>query len=303
MSNIWDPTVVLDKETAIRILQDQFPELEIKRIEKIGEGFDNTVFKLNNEILLRFPRREVAVSILKIEQKLLPLIKNHIGIKTTVPFIHGKPSELFPWPFLGYNFIYGSPPNRLTKEDRIKMIRPLAEFLKKLHAIPIENLSELDLPSDELKRLDITYRKPLLIKYVNQAIQLKLIPFEKQMNQYIEKLTEIKLSKPFVLVHGDLHFRNMIVDQNNRLEGIIDWGDAHIGQREVDLSIVYSLIPTDSRTAFFEIYGNVSDESKQLAKFKSIYTTILLLLFANDQKESELVKFCQESLLNALQDE
>lgn len=94
----------------------------------------------------------------------------------------------------------------------------------------------------------------------------------------------------------------MIVNEQNKLEGIIDWGDAHIGNRELDLSIIYSLIPNDMRGAFFEIYGNVSEVSKKLAQFKAVFTTVVLLLYANDQKDDSLVSFCQENLSNALND-
>jgi aminoglycoside phosphotransferase (APT) family kinase protein len=300
MSNIWDPTLVVDEELVRKILKEQFPAIDIKNIHNIGEGFDNTVFNLNNEILLRFPRREVAVSILQIEKNLLPLIKDQIGIQTTVPIIYGSPSKLFPWPFLGYNFIKGKPPTHLSRNERIQMIEPLAKFLKNLHSIPLKSLKKANLPFDTLKRLNISFRKPQLLKYVNQAIQQDLIKSEDKINHYLENINEIQSNTSFVLVHGDLHFKNIIVNDSNQIEGIIDWGDAHIGNPELDLSIVYSLIPSEVRNNFYEIYGEISVKSKQLAKFKAIYTTILLLLFANEQKDIALVSFCHQNLENAL---
>lgn len=300
MANIWDPTNVIQIETVIDIFEEQFPNIQIKNIKKIGEGFDNTVFMLNDEILLRFPRREVAVSILDIERRLLPFIKDYTEIQTTIPMIFGKPSDKFPWPFLGYNFIKGKPPICLNRKERINMIEPLAQFLKQLHSIPLSKLNHLNLPGDELRRLDIKFRKPQFVKYVDDAIKLNLIPSEVKIKHYIQNLQEVNAKTPLVLVHGDLHFKNMIVNDKNFLEGIIDWGDAHIGGREVDLSIVFSMIPSDKRDCFYKIYGNVSNESKQLAKFKAIYTTVILLLFANDHKDDQLVLFCRENLMNAL---
>ncbi|PGS47540.1 phosphotransferase [Bacillus sp. AFS041924] len=300
MANIWDPAIVMKEELVKEILKEQFPEITIKEIKKIGEGFDNTVFRLNNEILLRFPRREIAVSILNVERKLLPRIYNQFEMTTTVPKIIGKPSELFPWPFLGYNFISGKPPIRLTRNERILMIEPIAKFLKKLHSIKLDELKDLDLPHDKLRRLDINFRKPQLEKYVQQAIQKKLIVDVQKINHYTENLVEIKSESPLVLVHGDLHFKNMIVNEQNQLEGIIDWGDAHIGNFELDLSIIYSLIPIDQRESFYQHYGQVSDASKRLAQFKAIYTTIVLMLFAKDQNDFSLVSFCQDNLKNAL---
>lgn len=294
------PAIVMEEGLVKEIVKKQFPELKINVIKKIGEGFDNTVFCLNNEILLRFPRREIAVAILNIERKLLPVIYHQFELKTTVPILDGKPSELFPWPFLGYNFISGKSPIQLNRTERILMIEPIANFLKNLHSIGFDELKDINLPNDELRRLDINFRKPQLEKYIQQGIQKKLIEDEQKINDYIESLVEIGSETPLVLVHGDLHFKNMIVNEQNQLEGIIDWGDAHIGNRELDLSIIYSLIPYDMRSAFYEIYGNVSEASKKLAQFKAVYTTIVLLLYANDQKDDSLVSFCQENLNNAL---
>ncbi|MEH7401251.1 phosphotransferase [Gottfriedia acidiceleris] len=302
MTNIWDPAIVMEEELAKEIVKIQFPKIKINVIKKIGEGFDNTVFCLNDEILLRFPRREIAVAILNVERKLLPIIFNHFELKTTVPILDGKPSELFPWPFLGYNFIAGKPPTNLNRTERILMIEPIANFLKNLHSINFDELKDINLPYDELKRLDINFRKPQAKKFIQQAIQKKLIEDEQKINHYIESLVEIKSETPLVLVHGDLHFKNMIVNEQNQLKGIIDWGDAHIGHRELDLSIIYSLIPNDMRGKFFEIYGNVSEVSKKLAQFRAVFTTVMLLLYADDQKDDSLVSFCQENLSNALND-
>jgi len=171
MTNIWDPAVVMEEELAKEIVKIQFPKIKINVIKKIGEGFDNTVFCLNDEIILRFPRREIVVEILNVERKLLPIIFNHFELKTTVPILDGKPSELFPWPFLGYNFIAGKPPINLNRTERILMIEPIANFLKNLHSINFDELKDLNLPYDELKRLDINFRKPQAKKYIKQAIQ------------------------------------------------------------------------------------------------------------------------------------
>lgn len=300
MANVWDPTNVIQSDTVKQILNEQFPNFPIKSIEQIGEGFDNTVFILNDEILLRFPRREVAVTILEVEKKLLPSINEYISFQTTIPFIFGQPSEKFPWPFLGYNYIKGKPPVHLTRQERINTIEPLAKILKQLHSIPLSTLTHLNLHGDELRRLDIKYRKPQFLKYVEEAIKLKLIPSEMKIKHYIENLHEVIPKTPLVLVHGDLHFKNMIVNDEHVLKGIIDWGDAHIGQRELDLSIVFSIIPSDKRESFYEIYGQISNESKLIAQFKSIYTTVILILFANDIDDEDLVRFCQENLNNAL---
>ena len=38
------------------------------------------------------------------------------------------------------------------------------------------------------------------------------------------------LDQQLALFHGDLHFRNLIVDDHGDLAGVIDWDDTYIGQ-------------------------------------------------------------------------
>lgn len=302
MSNSWDPTYIIDEDTVKLICKEQFPDIHITEIECIGEGFDNTVFKINKDLLMRFPRRDIAVPLIELEKKLLPQIERHIKIKTTIPTLFGKPSTHFPWPFLGYNFIYGKSPTCLSVEDRKNMVEPLALFIRNLHEIDIEALKPLNLPYDEIRRLDLEYRIPQLKKHIEKANELNLLPEKKMIQKYVDELEVIQSDTKLVLVHGDLHFKNILVDDQNRLTGIIDWGDTHIGQRELDLSIAYSILLKEERERFFKLYGTVNKTSKRLAKFKSIYTTILLLLFANDKNQNELVRFCQDNIKNALID-
>jgi len=53
--NVWHPEVVVNEKIARTLICEQFPKLCKFQIEKIGEGFDNTIFKLEEKYLFRFP--------------------------------------------------------------------------------------------------------------------------------------------------------------------------------------------------------------------------------------------------------
>jgi aminoglycoside phosphotransferase (APT) family kinase protein len=97
-----------------------------------------------------------------------------------------------------------------------------------------------------------------------------------------------------------MHFRNLIIGSKGEISGVIDWGDSHIGHPAVDLSIVYSFFPVEGRRQFFNIYGSVDFETQELARFKAVYTSLLLLLYGADLNDTELVKGAQEALNLAL---
>ncbi len=68
------------------------------------------------------------------------------------------------------------------------------------------------------------------------------------------------------LVHGDLDYRHMLL-QNNKLTGIIDWGDVGINHPVIDFMAIHIMFPKAMHTIFFETYGVVSDEIWFYAKF------------------------------------
>ena len=75
-------------------------------------------------------------------------------------------------------------------------------------------------------------------------------------NDEMKIAAAVHLPKTKVLVHGDLYCRHLMFD-DNKLIGIIDWGDVGINSPAVDLGVIFSFYPTDCHQAFFDIYGEV----------------------------------------------
>lgn len=102
------------------------------------------------------------------------------------------------------------------------------------------------------------------------------------------------------LVHGDLNFRNFLVDGDGAVTGVIDWGDAHIGCPAVDISLVYSYLPPFARPQFFRAYGEVDAETVRLARFRALYTNMVILLYAHDIGDANQTREAQRAISNAL---
>ena len=69
------------------------------------------MWRLGSELLVRLPRRDLAVPLVANEQRALPAIGPAlaaIGIRTPVPLISGEPSELFPRPWSVVPWISGT---------------------------------------------------------------------------------------------------------------------------------------------------------------------------------------------------
>jgi aminoglycoside phosphotransferase (APT) family kinase protein len=303
MTPPWSSEIDTTEGLAAQLIESQFPRLKPVSLKKIGEGFDNTVFQVNGVFLFRFPRRAIAVDLLQLECRLLPVIKQlELPIEIPKPLFIGQSSRDFPWSFVGYAYIEGESLGLLSDQQRMDSVRMLAHFLLKLHQLPIEKAEALGVPRDQWDRLDVPKRLAQLKDNMSKAADLRLWSDWTEINYVVFNLHHFTPEDyRETLVHGDLHIRNVLVDQTGRLAAIIDWGDAHIGHPALDLSMVYSYFPAEGRKLFYSIYGEVSLKTQQLARFRAINTNLYLILYGYDRKDELLISAAQEGLRLALE--
>jgi aminoglycoside phosphotransferase (APT) family kinase protein len=300
MSQPWSPEIEITSLEAKEIIESQFPQLIPVSIAELGKGFDNTVFIVNDNYVFRFPRKEIAVQLLNIENQLLPLLVGQLNIAIPEPVFFGQATKDYTWPFTGYHHVQGESPGVLTNEIRNLSATSLALFLKKLHQFPINQAEKMGVPHDRFERMNIKKRKAMLVDNIKKAADLQLVEEDQAALDWLSTISEEQLDSPITLVHGDCHIRNILVNKEGTIAGIIDWGDTHLGNPAIDLSIAYSFLPHSGRELFFQKYGEVSDELKMVAKFFAIYVSFILLLYGHDIKDEQLVASAKESIKLAL---
>lgn len=301
-SNQWDAEWEVSEELAYKLISSQFPQLATKSVKKLGHGWDNTVFLVGSEYAFRFPRREVAINSLRMEGKILPKLKNYFSIAYSIPLFFGEGDYNYPAPFLGYPYLSGEFPIGLTDKQRALSATTLAQFLKSLHAFPVQIAQENGAQYDHRNLTDIAMRKKKIHKFISDlALHFSEEEYH-AISNYLEQLRTERVNQKYVFLHGDLHFKNILVDENGRVSGIIDWGDINIGHPACDLNVVYSFLPPDARSDFFKEYGDVDEETKILSRLIAIYIPILIMMQAIDDKDERLVDEAKANIKRALSD-
>ncbi|MGG4166578.1 phosphotransferase [Rossellomorea vietnamensis] len=302
MPNLWDAEIAVTSNQAKKLIESQFPELIPADTKILDYGFDNTVMAVNNKWVFRFPRREIAVRLLQTEGVLLPLLeKSAPDLHIPVPVYYGKPSSLYKWPFLGYRFVDGKIPSRAASVEREgESAIAMARFLKKLHGTSVAEAKKRGVPYDELSRLDVAKRYSILEKNKEEIKDLNLFHPMEKLERFLQNLPGKALPEEIALVHGDLHFKNIVVDKDGLLSGVLDWGDVHLGHRAIDLNLIYSFLTPKGRTQFLKEYGEVWEEELDYARFKAVYTNVVLLLYGYHEKQPHTVVEAQKSLKLAL---
>jgi len=301
-SNQWDAEWEVSEELAHQLISHQFPHLASKRIQKLGHGWDNTVYLVGIEYVFRFPRREVAIHSLTTEKKILPKLKDYCSIDYSLPLFFGEGNYGYPAPFLGYSYLSGEFPIGLTDEQRAISATKLAVFLKNLHAFPVRIAEENGVRHDHRNLTDIALRKEKMHQFLSNISSHLSEEEYLALSDYLKQLTTKKVKQKHTFLHGDLHFKNMLVDKSGTVSGIIDWGDINIGHPVCDLNVVYSFLPPDARSTFFDAYGEVDEETKLLARLMAIYIPILIMMQAIDLNDLRSIDEAKATIKRALAD-
>ena len=105
-------------------------------MRKLAEGWDNSVWVVDERYAFRFPRRAVAIPLLEREVSALPKLAPLLPLPVPRPAFVGKPADGYPWPFFGAELIPGVEAGvaELDDEARLEIALELAAFLRALHA-------------------------------------------------------------------------------------------------------------------------------------------------------------------------
>jgi len=101
--------VKIDANLVATLLHSQFPNFDGVECYEVAEGFDNSLWRLGPDLVIRLPRRELAVTPLENELRWLPEVARHVSLRTPLPLLAGAPSDAFPWPWSISSWIDGVP--------------------------------------------------------------------------------------------------------------------------------------------------------------------------------------------------
>ena len=274
----WDPEIAVDEALARRLIAGQFPELRPASVRHLAAGWDNTVFVVDAAWAFRFPRRAIAIPGVEREMAFLPTLAGRLPALIPVPRHLGIPSPAFGWPFFGARLLAGDAPTVAFDDGaRTRLAPSLGRFLRALHGTELAG----DLPHDPMGRVDMARRVPFARERLAELAASGLADHRHAAEEVLRPAAELPLSQRAVTVHGDLHFRHVLVDAGaaDPLTGIIDWGDLCRGDPAMDLHLAWSLLPPAARPAFWSAYGPIEPDQALRARVVGLFLGAVLALY------------------------
>ena len=282
---VWTAEVEVD-EALVRRLLAQFA-LAGARLHKLAEGWDNSVWLVDERYAFRFPRRAVAIPGLEREIAALPKLAPQLPLPVPVPAFVGEPTEEYAWPFFGAELIPGVEAGvaELDDDARLEIALELAAFLRALHAARLET----ELPHDPNGREDMPKRVGLAREELAELERLGLWNPPPQLEPILEEALRLPPPATRSVAHGDLHFRHLLVE-GCAASGVIDWGDLCLADPAIDLPLFWSFVPPHHREAFLDAYGPVDETQLLRARVLSIQLCAVLAHYGHSESQPELIR-------------
>lgn len=280
----WEPEVVVDAGLARRLI-GRFEDMRVDSLELLSEGWDRSVWLVNARWVFGFPRRAVVVPGLEREIAFLPRLAPLLPLAIPRPAFVGGPGEDYPWPFFGSAFLPGEELCDAGLDDpaRSEVAVALAGFLRRLHSPKLaETLPAAALPLDANRRADMALRVPRTRDALTELARLGLWHAPAGLAGLLEEAEQLPPSTRLAVVHGDLHFRHLLLD-GGRASAVIDWIDLSRADPAVDLQLFWSFVPVAGRQAFLDAYGPVSDDQLLRARIVALSLNAQLALYGRDE--------------------
>ncbi len=256
-------------ETLVRnLLNDQHPDLSELDIRPLGNGWDNSMFRLGGALTIRLPRRATSAQLILNEQRCAGPLADRLPLSTPTPVRIGRPALGYPWswsvlPWIPDEAADLAPPY----PDEAK---PFAPFLHALHQPAPE-----DAPINEFRGVPLSCRAADIEERL-----ARLRDRTDRITPSIDALWSDALSVPetteSIWIHGDLHSRNILVDRG-RLSSIIDWGDITSGDTATDLAGIWSLFEQPAaRREVLRCYAVDESTLRRARGWAILFGTVLL---------------------------
>lgn len=261
--------IAVDADLVRSLLVDQHPDLAGRDIEELDAGWDNTLWRLGRDLLVRLPRRAVAAPLTLNEQRWLPDLARRLPLPVPVPVRQGRPSERFPWRWSVVPWLAGVPGDRAPVTDRDGAARRLGTFLRALHRV-----APAEAPANPYRGVPLADRTAIFQDRLQQLAGGLDVSATRQVFEL--GLAAKPWTGPGLWIHGDLHPANVLVARGT-LVAVIDFGDLCGGDPATDVAAAWMLLPVSSFPAFAEAYGGVDVHLEQRSLAWAVLFGVFLL--------------------------
>ncbi len=239
MARIPTAEVHIDAAMVARLLASQAPHLADAPITGFAHGWDNELFALGEDLLVRLPRRQAAAHLIAHEITFLPRIADRLPAPVPVPVFAGRPGSGYPWQWSVVPHLAGRSAAESAVDERGPAASGLAAFLVALHSS-----ADPDAPTNPFRGVPLGRRAEQL------ADRVRAVAGAAACWRWQQQAASPEWPLPPVWVHGDPHPLNLLLGADHALAAVVDFGDLGCGDPASDLAVAWLMFDADARAVF-----------------------------------------------------
>ena len=280
-------------DSAKAIIASAFPQFRGLRVRLLDEGWDFRVFEVDGTWVFRFPKHDKGVTKLRMELQLLSTLGEWVSLPVPTYEHIGESSKGSSRPFAGYRKIPGIPGDLSEMVDLPTIARQLGSFLGKLHAFPVDRATKAGVREETSTA---THRRD---KSIEESDRITDLPVDAdRLRHYLERNAPPPLDGVPKLVHNDLWAEHILIDpRSGEVSGIIDWGDAVIGDPAVDFAGLYTWRETLLEAVLEHYSGAHIPDAISRARYLATCLAVHNISLGQDMGYARWVKTGREVLL------
>ncbi len=236
----------IDATLVKQLIRAQFPKWAALPVAPVENGgWDNRTFRLGDSMSVRLPSALAYVAQVEKEHRWLPALRPHVPLPIPVPLGLGAPAAGYPWPWSIYGWLDGEPAHADSVPDLGRFAVDLAQFLLALRGIDARN-GPVAGPHN-------FHRGGSLTVYDSETRWSISVLADEIDVAAVTEVWDAALATSWqglpVWVHGDVAETNLLVKEG-RLNAVIDFGCAGVGDPSCDLVIAWTFFDPASRKEF-----------------------------------------------------
>ena len=282
------------------ILEKKF-NIEINSLDLIGEGYDSKAYLVNGEYIFKVKYSANKKKGYEKEKSIYDFLNQNLVTNIKVPKIEYSyiSDEIS---ILGYKQIKGT---FLTPEIYSTMSTEEQELLKKDIAYFLRQMHDLDYT--DINSYAIDNKQNVLEEYqlLKTTIYNSLTDIEKQyIENFMQRLNSTTIfDGKKCLCHNDFSSNHLLLDENNRLCGIIDFGDSGIIDEYCDF--IYLLEDSEEEIGpnfgedILRLYGNIDiEKAKEYQDVVEQYYPIETIVYGIKNNRPDFIEKGRKEIYN-----
>ena len=275
-----------------RIIEEKC-NIKINNITFIGEGYDSKAYCVNDKYIFKIKFSVNEKKGYKKEKAIYDFLNKNLQTNIRIPNIEysyiGKDVSILGYKEIKGKFLTPTVYANMLKDKQESLKKDIAMFLRKLHNLDYTEISEFTIDNKQ----NVLEEYQLLRKTIYDTLTNK----EKQ---YVEKFMK-KLNTTTIfddkkcLCHNDFSCNHLLLDNNDKLIGIIDFGDAGIIDEYCDFIYLLENSEEEIGSAFGEeiikLYGNIDiQKAKEYQKIVEEYYPIETIVYGIKNNKEDFIK-------------